>query len=206
MSACAVSALSFSPDGRVLALGDEGGAVWTVGLRSYDGAPVRALELSGRCEGAVCALDWDTGGAFIRANTTRRELRHWRLSGAEACKPSAARDCEWASSACVLSWHARGASDRDDATSARPTCAARLGADATLLLVGDEGGGLSAYTYPCAAPGAERRRLVAHGGPVAALGVCGEASAASLDAHDGSVVLWTLGATDTASASALRVR
>jgi len=201
VSSTRITSVAYSADGRALALGDAGGTVWVLALRSYDGAPVRALELTGRCAGAVRAIDWDATGEFLRANSDGRDLRHWAVRSAEPCRPSAVRDCVWASASCPLTWASRGASDRDEGAAARPTCAALAANEheRTLLLVGDEGGGLAVYAYPSATPGAERRRVVAHGGAVLAVGTCGAASAASVDSHDGCILLWSLGSQSRAN-------
>ena len=191
----ALSALAWSPDGRTIAAGDEQGALRLVGVRGYDGAPVSSREASARHASAVLTIDWSADGMLMRTNCAARELRFWDAASGEPVAPARARGVAWATCSCALSAETIGAADRADGDS-RPTCAARTtgerdsGGGAPLLLVGDDLGALSLYAHPADAPGAERRRVNAHGGPICAVAVTGGSAVASLGARDGAVLVW----------------
>lgn len=183
-----LSALGWSPDGRTIAAGDEAGGLRLVSVRGYDGAPIAARECAARHAGAVLAIDWSSDGLLLRTNSAARELRFWDAASAEPVPPARARSAQWHTCGCPLSAETIGAADRADGDT-RPTCAAAVRGGG-LLLVGDDRGALSLYARPADAPGAERRRVDAHGGPVCAVTASAGKQAASLGARDGAVLLW----------------
>jgi len=134
------------------------------------------------------AIDWDETGEMLRSNCAARELRYLDAATAEPLPAGSARGRAWADSACPLSGDVVAAADRS-AEDAGPTCAVRCGG---LAVVGDESGGVSVYAHPADVPGAERRRVGAHGDWVAGVAACGDDLAASVGAEDGAVIVWTL--------------
>ena len=157
-------ALSFSPDGAVLAVGTDAGSVE---LFVSGGG----WERLGSCQAhraPVVSLDWSEGGTELQSNSLEHELLFWDARTCTQIPAAATQAVRWASASCRVAWGVKGAIGRH----AHPdhllaTCRARGGGT---LACADAFGTLRLLSYPAVSPSAAERRYAAyHSGGVSAL-------------------------------------
>jgi WD40 repeat protein len=115
-----IGCLSFSPDGRVLAVGSYDSKVYLYAVTHGFGARRRGsgggadagagaeVSLRGICEGCagrVTAMDFDETSQFLQANDTEGQLVFFSVADGEAmAHPSELRDAKWATHTLPASW------------------------------------------------------------------------------------------------------
>ncbi|KAL3895414.1 MAG: hypothetical protein SGPRY_013520, partial [Prymnesium sp.] len=157
----AVSALAYSPDGRVLAVGSEGGGVELHSTRS--------LARLGVCRGhtsPVVSIDWSEGGERLQSNCGF-ELRFWESQSCCELPPEQTREEMWASASCRIAWGLKGAVS--SFKHPHQLTASARSAGGSLLACGGLDGGVSLFPFPCSSEQALSRTYDAHSAPLASL-------------------------------------
>ncbi|CAM9795515.1 unnamed protein product, partial [Chrysoparadoxa australica] len=98
--------LSFSPDGKLLAVGCKDGAIFLLDATAkYTGS----AHLEGS-NSSVLQIDWSSCGRYMRSADMGGQLLHWEVMPTPRLhpKPHLLRDTEWHSLSCPLGWAVQG--------------------------------------------------------------------------------------------------
>ncbi|KAJ7304187.1 hypothetical protein JRQ81_011719 [Phrynocephalus forsythii] len=179
-----ISVVSFSPDGKYLALGSHDNFVY-IYLVSEGG---RKYGRVGKCSGHssfITHLDWAFDSSCLVTNSGDYEILYWdpatcrQITSAEAV-----RNMEWATVTCVLGFGVFGIwPEGADGTDINAVCRSH---DGKLLASADDFGKVHLFSYPCCQPRAPSYTYSGHSSHVT--------NTAFL--HDDSLLLST-GGTDT---------
>ena len=133
------TALAFSPDGALLAVGTGAGVIE---LRTAGGA----WEVVGACgahSSPVTSIDWSDDGAALQSNDAYGQLLFWDAHTCAQLDPSASAQYGWASASCPKQW-ALGGLPRAPAPRPGPV---RAHGGGTVVCAG-AGGALTLMGYP----------------------------------------------------------
>lgn len=157
-----IEAISYSPDGRTLAVGTHGIVICLCdATQGY------------RCEGRLTAhnaapthLDWSEDGKYLQSNCRAYELLFHdvdtdKLSRSEQNTSSNFfKDVAWQTPSCILGWHVKGVFDPGmDGTDVNT---AAVNPKKTLIATGDDFGYVSLWRYPAWEQGNARRKKGGH--------------------------------------------
>ena len=164
-----VGALSYSPNGEILAAGGDDANVYIYQCAESDARLVRVL---GGHSGPVVSIDFSSDSAKMRSNCATNELRYWNASSGEELPPRASAaalgETLWASATCAVSWETQGAWSRSgpgNCAFGNPT-AVHQNPDRSLIATVDAGGRLRVFDSPCSREG---QSCVEVTGPAAAI-------------------------------------
>ncbi|KAJ6663619.1 hypothetical protein lerEdw1_009698 [Lerista edwardsae] len=179
-----ISVVSFSPDGKYLALGSHDNFVY-IYLVSEGG---RKYGRVGRCSGHssfITHLDWAFDSSCLVTNSGDYEILYWYPS---TCKQITSaemvRNMDWASATCVLGFGVFGIwPEGADGTDINAVCRSH---DGKLLASADDFGKVHLFSYPCCQPRAPSHTYSGHSSHVTNIAFL----------HDDSL-LFSTGGTDT---------
>jgi WD40 repeat protein len=175
--ACGGGAVRFSPNDRLLAIGDLGGRVH---LRdaTQGFAPIAVLEPSattaaaggplsqtlGAAAPAVTSIDWAADSVRLRCGSAAGDARHWDATARRLVSPAAHGDAEWASCSVLGAWGSHGA-----VRVATPPCSVRAlerSPEGDVIATAESDGGVRLFRWPATAAGAGHRRYGGHAAAV----------------------------------------
>lgn len=199
----ACAALAYSPDGRLLALGDGRRTIRLHLVHSSDGSLERAYRLIKLCRGhtgGVTHLGWSSDSACVRSNCDALELRRWDCDGVELdVADERLASLEWASSdgGALYSKETAGVHMTSKGQDAKVRALGRShGTGEKLLAVGDEYQQLRLLRYPCVAAPADEASVVRVGHAAALSAVrfsFNDRYVLSAGGEDLTVFVWRLG-------------
>ena len=187
--AVAVLALAFSPCGRYLACGSRDAVLDVYELGVSGGTELTRCGVARGHAAPVVALDWSSDSALLQSNGSDGSLCFWEMPTCTRCAAAAdARNADWATHTCSVSWATQGVLPRPGASAAQPAACDRSHAR-TCVAVGDAHGVVSVYQYP-AHTGCTRRLFGGHAGRVGAVRFLADDTTLVTGADDGSLLLW----------------
>uniref|UniRef100_A0A8C5T0M9 EMAP like 2 n=1 Tax=Laticauda laticaudata TaxID=8630 RepID=A0A8C5T0M9_LATLA len=160
-----ISVVSFSPDGKYLALGSHDNFIY-IYLVSEGG---RKYGRVGRCSGHssfITHLDWAFDSSCLVTNSGDYEILYWDPSTCrQITSVEAVRNQEWATATCVLGFGVFGIwPEGADGTDINAVCRSHEG---KLLASADDFGKVHLFSYPCCQP-----RVSSYGGTLPDLCRC----------------------------------
>ena len=184
-----ITSLSFSPCGRYLAAGNAEAAIDLYELDFSTGVDLSRCGVARGHAAPVIAMDWSSDCALLQSNGADGSLCFWEMPTAVRCAAAAdARNADWATHTCAVSWATQGVLWRPGGECAPATACDRAHAR-TCVAVGDTHGVVSVYQYP-AHTGAMRRLFGGHAGRVGAVRFLADDTHLISGADDGSLFLW----------------
>uniref|UniRef100_A0A8C5T181 EMAP like 2 n=1 Tax=Laticauda laticaudata TaxID=8630 RepID=A0A8C5T181_LATLA len=179
-----ISVVSFSPDGKYLALGSHDNFIY-IYLVSEGG---RKYGRVGRCSGHssfITHLDWAFDSSCLVTNSGDYEILYWDPSTCrQITSVEAVRNQEWATATCVLGFGVFGIwPEGADGTDINAVCRSHEG---KLLASADDFGKVHLFSYPCCQPRAPSHTYSGHSSHVTNIAFL----------HDDSLLLST-GGVDT---------
>uniref|UniRef100_A0A8C6Y8Q4 EMAP like 2 n=1 Tax=Naja naja TaxID=35670 RepID=A0A8C6Y8Q4_NAJNA len=179
-----ISVVSFSPDGKYLALGSHDNFVY-IYLVSEGG---RKYSRVGKCSGHssfITHLDWAFDSSCLVTNSGDYEILYWDPSTCrQVTSAEAVRNQEWATATCVLGFGVFGIwPEGADGTDINAVCRSHEG---KLLASADDFGKVHLFSYPCCQPRAPSHTYSGHSSHVTNIAFL----------HDDSLLLST-GGVDT---------
>nr|XP_028597733.1 echinoderm microtubule-associated protein-like 2 isoform X4 [Podarcis muralis] len=179
-----ISVVSFSPDGKYLALGSHDNFVY-IYLVSEGG---RKYGRVGKCSGHssfITHLDWAFDSSCLVTNSGDYEILYWDPSTCrQITSAEAVRNMDWATATCVLGFGVFGIwPEGADGTDINAVCRSH---DGKLLASADDFGKVHLFSYPCCQPRAPSHTYNGHSSHVTNIAFL----------HDDSLLLST-GGTDT---------
>jgi microtubule-associated protein-like 6 len=136
-----IQAITYSPDGALLAIGSHGGAIYVLDTRTYMNRAIAKGH-----HGAIIAVDFSKDSKYMRSTSNDYELLFWEASGKQVKSASAMRDVEWATCTCLFGWPVQGIypefADGTDVNSVDRS------PDGSLLVTGDDVGTVKLFRYP----------------------------------------------------------
>lgn len=158
------NSLAYSPDGRLLAMGDAQGLISLFAVHGVDGSPEHSYLLAAVCErhtGPLTHVEWSTDSSCLRSNCSMLELRFWDCEGDQMHpeeQHARLRSLEW-TGGCLYSREtsgihgvdADGNSDRDMRVRTVSVSHSTSAID-KLLVSGDEFQQVKLSRYPCVTP------------------------------------------------------
>jgi WD40 repeat protein len=203
-----ISALSFSPSGKLLAAGSMDACIYLYKYQPSQSAAAlgtNMLSLRSVCRGAsggVIALDWSLDSTCIMSNSDTFELILWQIPTLPAiafgedyevirAAPAPGRHCEmqWATKTCPLGWHTQTLLHPvADLKMLLTVARSNLG---TVMAVGDARGKVLLYAYPCYERGKQYRTYRGHTDAVARVGFShDDRHLASAGLSDSALIFW----------------
>ncbi|KAJ1623619.1 WD40-repeat-containing domain protein [Pavlovales sp. CCMP2436] len=183
-----VTALAFSPDCALLAIGHADGQI-IVRAPLAEGAP-EPLRLRGAHAAAVRSLDWSADGALLQSSCTAL-LGWWdvRNGGERVLNAEQVADVEWETWTSPIGWPVAGIlTERSDGSDIHAVSRSHSGA---LLVSANEFGKVSLFDHPASVDGAPCRVGVAHAGHVsAAVWACDDSRVFTAGGADLTVMQW----------------
>ncbi|XP_060114203.1 echinoderm microtubule-associated protein-like 2 isoform X1 [Heteronotia binoei] len=179
-----ISVVSFSPDGKYLALGSHDNFVYIYAV-SEGG---RKYGRVGRCSGHssfITHLDWAFDSSYLVTNSGDYEILYWDPSNCrQVTSAEAVRNVEWATATCVLGFGVFGIwPEGADGTDINAVCRSH---DGKLLASADDFGKVHLFSYPCCQPRGPSHTYSGHSSHVTNVAFL----------HDDSL-LFSTGGTDT---------
>uniref|UniRef100_A0A8C6YBC4 EMAP like 2 n=1 Tax=Naja naja TaxID=35670 RepID=A0A8C6YBC4_NAJNA len=177
-----ISVVSFSPDGKYLALGSHDNFVY-IYLVSEGG---RKYSRVGKCSGHssfITHLDWAFDSSCLVTNSGDYEILY--------CDAEAVRNQEWATATCVLGFGVFGIwPEGADGTDINAVCRSHEG---KLLASADDFGKVHLFSYPCCQPRAPSHTYSGHSSHVTNIAFLHDDSLLlSTGGVDTSVLQWRL--------------
>jgi WD40 repeat protein len=194
----AVTQVCYAPSGHVLAAGYETGHIDVYDV--MDG--YTHLHTMRGHTGAVCRLDFDVQGKYLRSTSSTLELMYWDVDRKVQVKTiTQVRNALWQSSRCPLAWHALGAMDSaggaqfiTSTDSGNATGGLGNSQDYVhprILAVGHAWGELRLYRHPCVKKSAGYRAYAAHTHDLSGLALTkGDARLVSSGDSDLCIKVW----------------
>lgn len=138
-----ISAMQFSPDGLLLAIGSHDNQLYLHNvLDNY--------KLKAKCDkstGCITHIDFSTDGGFLRINSDAFELIFVNtLDGSWIPSPATMKDTVWATQNCVLSWPVQGMWPTDNDKRYIHACDRAHSSD--IVAAGDNLAYIHIYNYP----------------------------------------------------------
>jgi len=184
-----VLSLAFSPCGRYLACGSRDAVIDVYELVVSAGIELTRCGVARGHAAAVVSMDWSSDSALLQSNGSDGSLCFWEMPTCTRCAAAAdARNADWATHTCVVSWATQGVLPRPGVGAAQPAACDRAHAR-TSVAVGDAHGVVSVYQYP-AHTGCIRRLFGGHCGRVGAVRFLADDTMLVTGADDGSLLLW----------------
>uniref|UniRef100_A0A670ZB31 EMAP like 2 n=1 Tax=Pseudonaja textilis TaxID=8673 RepID=A0A670ZB31_PSETE len=186
-----ISVVSFSPDGKYLALGSHDNFVY-IYLVSEGG---RKYGRVGRCSGHssfITHLDWASDSSCLVTNSGDYEILYWDPSTCrQITSAEAVRNQEWATATCVLGFGVFGIwPEGADGTDINAVCRSHEG---KLLASADDFGKVHLFSYPCCQPRAPSYTYSGHSSHVTNIAFLHDDSLLlSTGGVDTSVLQWRL--------------
>uniref|UniRef100_A0A8C6YCB7 EMAP like 2 n=1 Tax=Naja naja TaxID=35670 RepID=A0A8C6YCB7_NAJNA len=187
-----ISVVSFSPDGKYLALGSHDNFVY-IYLVSEGG---RKYSRVGKCSGHssfITHLDWAFDSSCLVTNSGDYEILYWDPSTCrQVTSAEAVRNQEWATATCVLGFGVFGIwPEGADGTDINAVCRSHEG---KLLASADDFGKVHLFSYPCCQPRAPSHTYSGHSSHVTNIAFLHDDSLLlSTGGVDTSVLQWRLG-------------
>uniref|UniRef100_A0A8C7E5U2 EMAP like 2 n=1 Tax=Naja naja TaxID=35670 RepID=A0A8C7E5U2_NAJNA len=186
-----ISVVSFSPDGKYLALGSHDNFVY-IYLVSEGG---RKYSRVGKCSGHssfITHLDWAFDSSCLVTNSGDYEILYWDPSTCrQVTSAEAVRNQEWATATCVLGFGVFGIwPEGADGTDINAVCRSHEG---KLLASADDFGKVHLFSYPCCQPRAPSHTYSGHSSHVTNIAFLHDDSLLlSTGGVDTSVLQWRL--------------
>eukprot|EP00730_Choanoeca_flexa_P006570 TRINITY_DN12175_c7_g2_i10.p1 TRINITY_DN12175_c7_g2~~TRINITY_DN12175_c7_g2_i10.p1 ORF type:complete len:350 (+),score=44.75 TRINITY_DN12175_c7_g2_i10:58-1050(+) len=160
-----VSAVRFSPDGSILAVGSQEGTIRRYRRENdmYSGVVDTKAH-----DGAVTSLDFNEDGTILRSNS-EYQVAHWLVETLEPATPRAIRAAQWTSLSTPIAWPTFGV--HESLPPGDMVTASAMSDD--LLVVGDTSGCLSLYHYPAGSHIAGSRVYYKHKDQIVHVGFSG---------------------------------
>ncbi|XP_016854011.1 echinoderm microtubule-associated protein-like 2 isoform X4 [Anolis carolinensis] len=187
-----ISVVSFSPDGKYLALGSHDNFVY-IYLVSEGG---RKYSRVGKCSGHssfITHLDWAYDSSCLVTNSGDYEILYWDPSTCrQITSAEAVRNMEWATATCVLGFGVFGIwPEGADGTDINAVCRSH---DGKLLASADDFGKVHLFSYPCCQPRAPSYTYNGHSSHVTNIAFLHDDSLLlSTGGTDTSILQWRLG-------------
>ena len=180
----AISALCFSPNGRMLAAASLDASIhifkYTPDARKSQHVLIKRSVCKGGA-GGVISMDWATDSTYIMSNTDAFELTLWQVPAApqieigsnyEWIRPAAAPErhgeMDWATKTCVLGWHTQAL--LHPVADLGLLLSAARSTIGSIFALGDSYGRVLLYRFPLHEPGKHHRTYRGHSEGVACLG------------------------------------
>jgi microtubule-associated protein-like 6 len=156
--ACPISICVFSPEGEILAVGAEDGAIYLYAVQDE-------FEMIGRCirhTQPVTQIDFSSDGEWLRSNSIEKDLCFFNSDDAsyQSNLPSM-RDVLWSSHSCIYSWHVKSV-HRTSNIGEEVICVHTPNSTPKYVVGGTNYGFLKLHLFPCVGDLAEYHRFPAH--------------------------------------------
>ena len=187
-AAAAVSALAYSPDDSLLAVGGPDGTLEILAV----GASYRRIHSCRGHSSSVLHVDWSSDGNYLQTCCARCELLFWDAqTGERILEPRTLCDVTWATWTCPLGLPVQGIypkmSDGSDIT------AVHRSPDGRLLVTADDFRKVNLFAFPCGPGSAACRSTAVHAAHVASVRFTADGKhVISLGGPDLSVVVWRI--------------
>ncbi|XP_075248370.1 echinoderm microtubule-associated protein-like 2 isoform X2 [Convolutriloba macropyga] len=189
--------MTFSPNGKRLAIGAQDSGIYIYRLDEQDNGAIRFSKM-GKCIGHtsyVTHLDWSVDSQVLRSNSGNHELLYWSVN---YCKQLVNSDVtantEWASSTCTLDFTTIGiwpeGYEGSEINSTDVSC------DQNLVATGDDSHLVKIFNYPSFLPKAQFRCGFGHGSHVSRVRFLPPdgKNLVSTGGIDSSIILWSTSA------------
>lgn len=197
-----IEAMSYSPNGKTLAVGTHGIAVV---LLDVD-AGYKVKKTLKKSNAVLTYLDWSKDSRHLRTNDKGYELLFYDIdqknlkNSKQNTYPTALKDVEWASNSCILTWETQCIWDTD--MDGSDVHGVDVNKGKTLVVTGDNNGNVNLFRYPVLDAVNRKRIAIGHSSHVTRVKFTPNGRyVISTGGNDKSVVQWRVVGADGSGAA-----